>query len=308
MKEITKGAKVLSRSATLKFAHYLREAIYNDYWIIALVTSHTQARVKTKQLPWGVGKTTFAMWTSYLVNHVPGTYDSLKPDFHNPNNLNDPVVRNNWSIVFDNMVYNIYDCASNFFNPSGVRRKLGIWDDVSATAPSQRGVPTAVYKFKGFATTARPEIACLLMTASNRNEISAPLRSLVLIEVIVAQRGIYEVQKVEFHKNFKNPERDIAKLSYMEEGEFPQLPNGIERRYEGWRKREKRRLFPNMTKELRKFTRVKDSLSFEPTSIEGRVVKSGSRYFVQLPKGLGEGLHLKDVKINIPKEVTKEIE
>lgn len=267
--------------------------------MIALVTSHTKGKVKSVNLPFGVGKTTFAMWTSYVVNAKPGTYDPSKPNLHNPFDENDPVVLQNWRRVFNAMVYNVFDCAL-MLEPGVQRTKLGLWDDVPATAPAERSVPSALYKFKGYVTTTRPEAACLLMTASNRNEIAAPLRKLVLIEVIIAERGYYEVQKVEYHKNYRNPELDKAKLVYLEEGRFPALPDFVQVQYDAWRVEQKRRLFPDMISRLKKFVKLQDKVKYEG-EILGRVVKAGGRYMVNIPFKVGRELHLQNVKMVLPK-------
>lgn len=294
---------ITAHAPPVKFADYLRKAIKDNFLMVGLVTSHTQARVKSMNLPYGLGKTTFGMWTSYVTNAVSGTYDPEKPDLHSPFDKTDPVVLRNWDIVFELMVYNVYDCAV-MIEPGSKRKKLGLWDDVAFTAPAERGVPTSLYKFKGYVTTTRPELACLLMTASNRNEIAAPLRKLVLLEIIIAERGYYEVQKVQFYKNYRNPEIDKAKLVYLEEGTFPRLPDFVEARYNAWRIAEKRRIYPDMKLRLRKFVQIKEPVTFTE-ELEARVIKSGARYFAQLPKDVGEKLHLRHVKFRLPDDKPK---
>lgn len=287
--------------APLKFAQYLATAIKDNYLMIAIITSHTQGKVKSINLPFGVGKTTFALWTSYIINAAPGTYKPNKPDFHNPFNGKDPVVIENWKKVLSLMVYNVYDCAM-LLKPGSSRKLLGLWDDVPATAPAERGVPSALYKFKGYLTTTRPELACLLMTASNRAEVAAPLRKLALFEIIIARRGYYEVQKVQFFKNFRNPDKDKCRLTYLEEGKFPQLPDFVEQWYIEWRVREKRKLFPEIAEMLKRYVKIRREEIYEK-AVLGKVVKSGGRYFVSIPAEVGKSLHLDHVEVKLPHKI-----
>lgn len=80
------------------------------------------------------------------------------------------------------------------------------------------------------------------MTASSRGDISAPLRSLPLFEIIVPSRGNYEIQQTRRNKRFDNPEADLLHLRYLEEGTFSPLPELIQRRYDNWRVSEKKKL------------------------------------------------------------------
>lgn len=310
--EIRRVYETRGPNAALQFAGFLDMAIKDNYLLICLVTSHTQGRIKSKNLPYGVGKTTFALWTSYARNATPGTYPDPRymqlskcQEIFNkyyPFNLDVPEVAANWDTVFKLLNYNILDVARMIKPELGrLRVKLGVWDDVAATAPAERGVPTVIYKLKGYMTTARPEIACLMLTASNRNEIVAPLRRLVVIEIIIAERGVYEVQKVNFYKNFRNPDIDLAKLEYLEEGIFPPLPKQIQERYDSWRVTEKLKLFPNIEKDLARWLKMTETVDLSnATMINSKVIKMGNYYVLKLPKPIGEIYHMKQLKVAVP--------
>jgi hypothetical protein len=300
---------IISNNPNIAFADFLDLAIHQNYLLISIVTSHTQGRIKSTNLPYGVGKTTFALWTSYIVNSLPGTYPNPKTMTtdemqeaiyrYNPFDLSIPEVRQNWDNVFNNLVYNILDLF-RMVKPGAPRRKIIVFDDAAATAPAERGVPKVMYKLKGYLTTTRPEVACMMMTASNRNEIVSPLRKLIVLEIIVAQRGIFEVQAVKFYKNFRNPELDISRLEYMEEGVFPPLPPEIQRRYDSWRKAEKEKLFPNIEIELERWLKLGGGELTGENVVEANVIHGAGKYIVRLPDEIGRKCHFKKVKVILP--------
>jgi len=300
--------------STIMFADYLNMAIRDSYLIVCLVSSHTQGRIKSLNLPYGLGKTTFAMWASYITNAVPGTYPPPKllhkdpskfrriMEMYNPYDLTISEVSMNWDKVFSQLVYNIVDCARLIRPGTGIRRKMGVWDDVAATAPAERGVPSIIYKLKGYITTARPEIACLMLTASNRNEIVAPIRRLVVIEIIIAERGVYEVQRVKYYKNFRNPNVDISRLDYMEESIFPPLPKAVQIRYDAWRVKEKLKIFPQIEAGLERWLKMSEPVDYSKVKeIEARVIKEGPHYRITIPHELGKKYHRKALKVLVPK-------
>jgi hypothetical protein len=256
-------------------ADYLNEAVKNDYLVTALITSYTQAKRKTKNLPFGLGKTTLAFWLSYYLN------------------------KQNWDMVFQRVAYNPYDLGK-MLQPGSDRKTCVLWDDVQATAPAEQGVPRPIRKLANFLSTERPEVACLIMTAPNMSLISSPIRRLILFEIIVSERGQYEVQKISYHKNFKSPLIDYAKLDYLEETAveepFPPLPPEVMARYNAWRIDEKLRLYPSLMSDLERYSRLKEwdavteDLSELPV-LESNVVRAGRGYAIYLPDELGKRMH-----------------
>ncbi|TET27238.1 MAG: hypothetical protein E3J73_02780 [Candidatus Bathyarchaeum sp.] len=266
-------------------ADFLAEAITNDYLLCILVSSYTQAKVKTHNLPFGLGKTTLSMHLCKDINMK--SYD--------------------W--VLDNaMDYNAYQVALKL-EPGRERMNATVWDDVQSTAPAVQGVPIAIRKLANFISVDRPELACLIMNAPNMNAISSPLRKLVTFEIIVVQRGLYEVQKISYHKNFKNPLQDIARLDYMEElckdNPFPPLPKRIEMKYRAWRIKQKLQLYPGLLDELEKYVKFRDWAPkndddiAEVLSMSAEIVKSGRDYVIKLPNAVGSQLHRQRVKLTV---------
>lgn len=270
-------------------ADYLVEAITEDYLLCILISSYTQAKKKTHNLPFGIGKTTLAIHLSKHMNQK--SYD--------------------W--VLDNAIdYDPYNVCKKL-KPSRERLNCEVYDDVQATAPASQGVPRAIRRMANFISTERPELACLLMTAPNMNSVASPLRKLVVFEVIVVERGQYEVQKISYHKNYKNPLIDLSKLEYMEElsndNPFPKLPHDIEEKYKAWRIKQKLALYPSLLDEMEKYVKFNDWIPDEESltevlqstgcKITGHVIKAGHGYAIQLPEELGEELHKKKIRINI---------
>jgi len=276
----------MSQRTEKTLADYFLEAINNDYLITVLITSYTKAKIKTANLPFGVGKTTLAFWLSYFMNGK------------------------NWDKVFENCAYNPYSLGK-MLKPGSERKPAVLYEDVQATAPAEQGVPKAIRRLANFLSTQRPEVACLLMTAPNISMISSPLRKLVIFEVIVSERGHYEVQKISYHKNFKDPLHDLARLEYLEETvkeePFDMLPAPVFERYTKWRVEQKLKLYPALMAELDSYIKLGD-FEQQPLNKEelegllqvtGRVVKSSAGYSLKFPDDLGKKLHKQQIQVSI---------
>ena len=104
--------------------------------------------------------------------------------------------------------------------------------------PVSSSVPDAIRWLAGSMTTNRPECNTLIFTAPNINSFSAPLRKLVVFELIVFERGKYEVQQIKYRKNFRDPMKDKVLAEFIEgnrEFAFEQLPSSVQKRYDDWR-------------------------------------------------------------------------
>lgn len=269
------------------FATYLNDAINHNFLLVVLITSQTQGKLKTENLPFGVGKTTLMLWLMYYMN------GGIEENAQDPQN---PV----WDIVFTKLCGNPYDIVK-LLEPGTERTKAAGWDAVQMTAPAEQGVPKVIRKLSSYVSDTRPELACLIMTASNMNAISAPLRKLVVFEIIIANRGVYEIQKIKYHKNFDQPLQDLCKIDYLEEGTYPKLPDWVQDKYESWRKDSKGKIYPVLLAECEAYMKLQNQqeLMAEET-IKGSVIKIGnSGYAVRIPKGIGEKYHRQIVKMNV---------
>jgi hypothetical protein len=269
------------------FATYLNDAINKNFLLVVLITSQTQGKLKTENLPFGVGKTTLMLWLMYYMNG--GTAETA----YEPNN---PA----WDTVFQKLCGNPYDVVL-LLEPGTKRTKAAGWDAVQMTAPAEQGVPKVIRKLSSYLSDTRPELACLIMTASNMNAISAPLRKLVVFEIIIAERGKYEIQKIKYHKNFEQPLQDLCRIEYLEEGTYPKLPDEIADRYETWRKGSKAKIYPTLLADCETYMKLQNQeAAIAEQTIKGSVIKIGnSGYAVRLPKGIGEKYHRQIVKMSV---------
>lgn len=259
-----------------EFAEYVIDAIKHNFLLCILITSQTQGKRKSENLPFGLGKTTLALWLSYYMNGK------------------------DWEKVFSYLCGNPADVA-NLLEPGRERVNAAAWDAVQMTAPAEQGVPKVIRKLASYISDTRPEMACLIMTASNMNAICAPLRKLVVFEVIIAERGEYEIQKIKYHKNYQAPLVDLCNLEYVEEGTFPPLPDDIQARYEKWRKGSKGKIYPILKADCEAYMKLQDEQAhLDELTVDGHVVKTGrAGYALILPKEVGEKYHRQRLKLGV---------
>ncbi len=274
-------------------AEYFAEAITNDYLITIAITSYTQAKYQTKNLPFGLGKTTIAMELSYLLNG---------------GSINDGYQRKDiWKKVEEAMVYDPYSLGK-LLEPGRERLFCAIWDDPQATAPATQSVPKPIRQLANFISTERPEVACIFLTTPNLNFISAPLRKLVNFEIIISERGLYEVHKISYYKNFKKPLQDNMHFDYIDEiardQPFPPLPDFEQKWYEDWRVQQKKMLYPSMMKNLKVYTNLRQWQEKDTDTLEltCNIVKTGgNNYGANIPPELGKEIHGQEVLMTIRK-------
>lgn len=244
-------------------AENLARALSQDYFITILVSSQTKGKYKSMNLPFGLGKTNLAIWLSYTLHGGK----SGEPD--------DPI----WTEVFDHLFYYPSKLMKALVPDDGKPPKFkipaAIYDDVQFTAPAAQSVPQVVRDFAADITTERPALSILILTSPNMNNMAAPIRKLVTYELIVSERGFYEVQQVTYHKNYKNPLMDKVQLDFVEgkkpedcvEGEiptiFPQLAPEIQKRYDEWRASEKRAKQMRLVERLSKYERAMEGIKNE---------------------------------------------
>jgi hypothetical protein len=213
----------------------------------------------------------------------------------------------NWDTVFERLAYNPF-ALGKLLKPGSTRKNCVVWDDVQATAPAEQGVPKAIRRLANFLSTERPEVACLIFTTPNINQISSPLRKLVNFEVIVSERGLYEVHKIMYRKNFKKPLVDLSRLEYMEELDqtcpFPPLSQTNQERYDAWRVKEKIKLYPALKADLDLYIKARefqddDAIKEQLACINTKVVKMAGRYMIPVPEELGKAIHMQRIKVAV---------
>lgn len=252
-------------SVEKSLGQFVADAITNDFLITIAVTSYTQAKNQTRNLPFGLGKTTLCMELAYLLNG---------------GSVNDNYQRKDiWEKVHKIMSYDPLNFAKTL-EPGRDRIPCAIWDDPQATAPASQSVPTAIRGLANFISTQRPECACIFLSTPNLNFIAAPLRKLVNFEIIISDRGLYEVHKISYYKNFRKPLQDNMHFDYVEEvprdQPFPALPDFEQVWYNNWRIERKQQLYPHMIKNLETYVKLQQWEQAGPTTeleVSGHVIK-----------------------------------
>lgn len=229
-------------------AETLARALNSDFFVPILVSSQTKGKFKSLNLPYGLGKTSLAFWLSYMI------HGGEPSEASEPNEV--------WDEVF----------ADTYYYPSKLIARLApnvarlppmpafIYDDVQMTAPADQNVPGVIRRFASYLSTNRPEAKVGVLTAPNMNSIAAPLRRMVAYELIVWERGHYEVQQIVYHKNFHNPIQDKIELAYVEGTEdttvFDPLPEFVQKKYDDWRAKQKAPFQRQLTKELERYEKL----------------------------------------------------
>jgi hypothetical protein len=289
---------------TKSFWEYIVEATCKNYLIVAAITSYTQAKWQTANLPFGLGKTTLAMDLTYIL--CGGKWSDLE------NGTSDPNV---WNKVHKLLCYNPYALAE-LLEPGRERLPCAVFDDVQATCPAASSVPIPIRKLANFISTERPECPLIIFTTPNLNYIAAPLRRLVNFEIIISERGFYEVHKISYYKDFNNPLQDKMHFDYVDENAhvtdeetkkreepFPPLCLSEQQWYDNWRTEHKKQLYPSMMQALKGYVQLKqwEASGSEQalTAVTGKVIKAANGYVLKLPREVGEKLHMHDVEMAI---------
>lgn len=237
-------------------AETLARALNSDFFVLMLISSQTKGKFKSLNLPFGLGKTTLALWISYMIHGG------------NPSEASEP--NEVWEEVFADIYYypsklitrlapNVRKEGETMLKPKPPMAAF-IYDDVQMTAPADQNVPSVIRRFASYLSTNRPEAKVGELTAPNMNSIAAPLRKMIAYELIVWERGHYEVQQIVYHKNFRNPIQDKIELAYVEGTEdtsvFDPLPGFVQKRYDEWRATQKSPFQRQLAKELERYEKL----------------------------------------------------
>lgn len=234
-------------------AKYLAEALLNDFFVVYIITSQTQGKNESMNLPFGLGKTSLEWWLSYIL-HGEEVMAVRKDFFYYPSKL------------FK---------AAMPTNPPKPPIPHATYDDVQATAPAVSSVPAILQRMAGYLTTNRPEIKTMGMTAQNINSVAAPLRKLCAFEIIVYERGCYEVQQIKYRKNFKNPHEDMMRLEYRGQSKFEKMPAEEQAWYDQWRREQKIPQAQKLIADLEKYE--KKELPKLPDDEEKRIASEAGK-------------------------------
>jgi hypothetical protein len=217
-----------SRDTPSPLAEMLAKALSEDFLLFLLVTSQTRGKFKSMNLPYGLGKSTLSLWISYVL-HGGKMKDAMSPN-------------EAWEEVKKDTIYYPTELLKRLKPVHDTRESVAcpciVWDAIQMTAPAESNVSKFVREISAYMTETRPEVKVIVGNAPNVNSIAAPLRKMVAYELIVFERGKYEVQKYHYNKNFRRPQEDLISLKFVEgtrDVVFGPLPNFMQKWYDDWR-------------------------------------------------------------------------
>lgn len=213
----------------------MAENIDVDHLEIFLITSRAEGRERSDGRPFGVGKSTFAVWMAYrawayykgLIGFDSETMELIdETDEATKIEIMKEIL--NKFLVFK--LIDIYKRAVEYkFIPAI------ILDDVQKDCPKRQHIPDYQVKEIQELTRLRQRIANIIMTAPSMGSIAKPLRDLISWEIIIPRRGVYEIQYVYQRRDFYNPTEDRGRLVYDSTGTFEELPKEVTRSYKIFR-------------------------------------------------------------------------
>lgn len=217
--------------------------VHDNFLEFTAVTSKAQGKYTSMAKGFGVGKSSLALWVSFILHYweVYGVVPVAEMDTED---------REIWSLVLERMTYDkleLIDWATRY-----ERIPALIWDDAQMTAPSVGSIPEIDRFIASFLTTARTSIANVIMTMPELSSISKPFRQLVDYEMIVYDRGRYELQFIQTRKKFRNPYEDMKRMILLDTGEYDPPPEWVYKRYLEWRERERRRVIRRYLEQRRR--------------------------------------------------------
>jgi len=210
----------------------------NNYMDIILISSRTKGLHYSDERSFGAGKSTLALWLSYIIYY--GVYygiDKQKVKYT-------PYDEKIWEITLSNIVssidgflqkisyvHNQMKKAKDYNEALKYRIPCLIWDDVQASIPAMAGAPKWLVDLLGLITVERPAFANLVLTAPSIDTIARALRKHITYEIIVYERGKAEIQKIIVRKNFRKPDSDLFFLRYLYDLRFDKLPDEVYEEY-----------------------------------------------------------------------------
>ena len=208
----------------------IAENIDGDFMEIFLITSQSAGLEPSMGRPFGVGKSTLAIWMAYRAF----SYYLGKLRFEGEKIIDENSYEERIEImkkILDNyIVWKLDDLIRVISSARGFLPAV-IWDDVQRDCPAWQHIPRDKREKIEYLTMTRQRVANIILTAPSMGDIARPLRRNVTWEIIVPRRGIYEVQFVAKRRAFYNPADDYSRLWYEATGTFDPLPEEIDKLY-----------------------------------------------------------------------------
>lgn len=209
----------------------LIENIMRNYYEIFIITSQAEGLMPSDGRPFGMGKSSMSVFMSYIAwAFYQGKIKIMNGLLVDENTYNEKVELMKF-IVKNYLKFSIDEVCETIRTSKLEVIPALIWDDVQQTAPEEQNIPRELRRKIKYLTRVRQRLANLILTAPSISDIAKPLRKNVTWEIIIPQRGVYEVQRYVKKRNFYNPVEDVSRLWYDMSGTFEPLPPEVEELY-----------------------------------------------------------------------------
>ena len=286
---------------------YIDLAIWRDYLICILITSAAEGALPSMGIDYGVGKSTLMMYIPYLFVLRYGKDGDGKPlATYDQYGQLDQILNEQeaWNQVFSMLHTMPWELEDFFYNSP--RRYFGqpvffLYDDMQRTLGKARSRDAYVRTLKERITTSRTQLAVFIGSAPDIGELAYPFRYLFNFEIIVPQRGKFEIQRIKKWKPFwapyttqvSMPKQFASKSS--DNLKFPPLPYpDVQNRYNDWREEANKR-FDEGEGEWR-LRSIRNVLPDEATQLLHLLIEKGSLSRTHIVANLDQGMELKLLK------------
>lgn len=246
---------------------WIFKAIDEDYLLFIGITSQSQGKIPVLGLPFGMGKSTLALWISFLIHKVLLGRTTTKLETYEE-------TEKVWDCVFNNLFMQpaiidqyVFRGPDAPYEPSILTEDEAIpfivWDDMQETVGKNNQYDPYLKALAFRLTKGRDWFKVLVGTMPMRDELFKWYRNLFHMELIVPRRGIFEFQRTLYTRKFVDWDKNIAQAWYESESKlfgFPPLPVNVERRYKKWIKKEQRVIDKARWKLLKREETVEESV------------------------------------------------
>lgn len=204
----------------------------DNYLEIFLITSQAAGLEPSEGRPMGVGKSTLAINMAYRAWAYAKGYIFIdwKKQVLVDEAPEDERVKLMKEIIDKYLFWRVKDMLKALKNAKE-RLPAVVWDDAQRDCPAWQHVPPEKRRLIEELTIVRPLVANIVITAPSMSDIAKPLRRLVNWEVIVPQRGLYEVHFLAKRRDFYEPVNDLTRMWYDASGTFEPLPPEVAEHY-----------------------------------------------------------------------------
>lgn len=226
---------------------WIFKAIDEDYLLFIGVTSQAQGKMRAVGLPFGMGKSTLALWLNYYVYKI--LFDRLNRDTESYDGL-----MRIWDCVFENLFLEPRELDQYVFGPRPVEPPIVLegdaipivaWDDMQETVGKHNRYDPYLKDLAFRFTKGREWVKVVVGTFPMLDALFKWYRVLFHMELIIPRRGTFEFQRTLYTRKFLDWEKTVATAWYESEGKrfgFPDLPPEVRRHYRRWVKKQHARI------------------------------------------------------------------